>query len=77
MKTRLSTCMTYLQEVEDKILKIRCHPSDELRGSELVVLTEALSFIQQAIAAVSRAEKELADVPEKVVRLQSSSDDAS
>jgi hypothetical protein len=63
--------MTYLQEVEEKILEIRRHPSEELRGSELVVLTEALSFIQQAIAAVSRAEKELVDVSEKVIRLHS------
>lgn len=69
MKSRLSQCLESLQEVETKMVELEHKPTSELTGHQLVALSEALSFIRHAIAALLRTQHELADVPEKALRM--------
>ena len=69
MKTRLTQCLQYLEEVEAKIIALGQHPTPETSGHDLLAISQALDFVRHASAAVTQAQREIAGVPDAVIHM--------
>ena len=67
MQDRLSLCYQHLKEIEARLLKLEQRPSSD--PSDGFAIAEAVSFIKQAITAVSQTRERVSRLPKDVSHL--------
>jgi hypothetical protein len=64
MQDRLDLCLDHLKEVESKLIELQRTPHSDAR------IAEALSFVQQAINAVTQTHHFVKRLPEAVKHIE-------